>query len=392
MKHTTFLFLTVLFNLNLVYAQSDYVTGKTYTIESNVLEETRTIHVYVPEGYEKSEKEYPTLYLLDGQRLFDYGISVAKSFKQFNLTPEFVVVGISNKYPNRFSHFSSGSDAFLKFIEEEVIPKVESNYKVSQERLLFGWEYAGGFTVNTLITKPELFEAYLAASPYPLTDKTQAMDSLLSVEGNHNKFLYFAAGVHEGVVTEGALSLKAVLEEKPADFLNWTYQPLQDEEHQSTPFTTLYHGVKKYYEYYPVLQFATLDEFTSFGGVEKVTEYYQKRAEQFGFDAEIPNWTKFSITRCAIRADNYEAFLRLAETLVDKSLIQGLRNNRPYTLSEYYLENKNYEKAIEVYQYLIEKDPNSVKALNKLGDAYEWLGKKKEAKKYYKRAKEAAGN
>jgi len=43
-------------------------------------------------------------------------VSLAQSFKQFNLGSDFIEVGILNKYPDRFSRFSSGFNSFLNFI------------------------------------------------------------------------------------------------------------------------------------------------------------------------------------------------------------------------------------------------------------------------------------
>lgn len=390
---TSFLVLGILFLVNKpLCAQAvstDIITGKNYSFESKILGEQRNIQVYVPESYNSTAAAYPVLYLLDGQRLFDYGVSLAKTFKKFKLTPDFIIVGISNKYPDRFSHFSAGFDSFLNFIEEEVFPLVESEYRVSEERMLFGWEYGGGFATNTLIEKNELFDAYIVASAYPLTNKLQRMDSLISSESSEEKFLYFSSASHEGVVNEEAMKLKSLLKENPSEFLDWHHESLENEEHQSTPFSTLYHGIKKYYYHYPELQFATLEEFLSFGDTEAVTDYYKKRSAQFGFPAEISGWTKFSIIRCAIRADNYSQFNRLSDEFLDERLIQGLRNNQPYTISEYYMKHKNYEKAIEIYDYLLQKDPESVKALNKLGDAFTLLQNEQEANKYYDLAKKA---
>lgn len=386
-----FLLLTIIiFQMSVSYAQlneADKMSGKSYSIDSKILSENREIQVYVPESYHGSKNKYAVLYLLDGQRLFHHGVSLAKTFTQFNTTPEFIVIGISNKYPDRFSHFSSKADSFLKFIEEEVFPIVEANFRVTEERLLFGWEYGGGFVINTLIKKGELFNAYIAASAYPLSDKIQKVDSLFSYRDTTNRFLYFSSSINEGVVMEEATMLKSLLEEKPSSILTWKYKLLKDEEHHSTPFTVLYHGVKNYYYYYPVLQFVTFDEFVSHGGIDYVVDYYEKRASQFGFSSQIPLWTKFSIIRSAIRADNYGEFIRYAEEFINTSLINNLRNNQPYSITDYYLKNKNYDKAIEIYQILLEKNPDSVKALNELGNVFMLLKDEEEANKYYNRAK-----
>lgn len=61
----------------------------------------------------------------------------------------------------------SGSSAkFLDFIERELIPFIESNYRVIPgNRYLGGYSYGGLFALYTMFTKPELFTKYLAGSP-----------------------------------------------------------------------------------------------------------------------------------------------------------------------------------------------------------------------------------
>ena len=73
----------------------DNVVGVNLTINSKFLKENRKIQVYLPDGYSKSNKKYPVIYLLDGQRYFLYGVTLDRLLKHFRMTPDFIVVGIS---------------------------------------------------------------------------------------------------------------------------------------------------------------------------------------------------------------------------------------------------------------------------------------------------------
>ncbi len=57
--------------------------GTNYSITSEALKEERQIQVFLPDGYEKTVADFPVLYLLDGQRLFPFGVSLLQSFTQF---------------------------------------------------------------------------------------------------------------------------------------------------------------------------------------------------------------------------------------------------------------------------------------------------------------------
>lgn len=362
---------------------------KTYEIDSKVLGEKRQIQVYLPKGYHNAQTSYPVLYLLDGQRLFEHAVSLAKSFDQFDLTPDFIIVGLSNKYPDRFTNFNTRSSLFADFIEEEVIRNIDTEFRTNEERMIFGWEYGGGFALTLMAKKPALFDGYITASAYPVSNKIEMIDSLLTSGIDKPIKLFLSSAEGEGIVNEEATLLKNLLAQMPTENLSWEYLELANEEHRSTPYSTLYHGIKNYYYYFPMLQFATLEEFKAFGGVESVKDYYSKRAAHYGFPDEVPQWTRFSIVRNAIRDDNLEEFNRLSMLYIDEAVILSLRNNQPYELTDYLVSKGMHQEAIEVYLILLKKRPESKRLLTKLATSYEGLDNSKAAKKYQKMAEEA---
>ena len=115
----TSLIIILLFTFNISYSQDaglDNIIGKTHTLQSEALNESREIKGYLPEGYNESEKDYPVVYIIDGQKFFLYGVSLQRLFNSNKDTPDFIVVGITNVSPARFSHFSSGASQFIQFI------------------------------------------------------------------------------------------------------------------------------------------------------------------------------------------------------------------------------------------------------------------------------------
>jgi len=377
---------------NAQVTSSEHVLGTSYILNSEALQDEREIQVFIPEGYEKSEKEYPVLYLLDGQRLFPFGVSILKSFTQFKQTPEFIVVGITNSYPQRFRHFTDEEKKFLHFMEQDVIPFVDTNFRTTDERLLFGWEYGGSFVIQTMLDSPGLYSSYLAASPFPIAEKIKDLDHFLSENRNFEKSLYFSVSPNENSVNVGTEKLDSLLKLKAPKNMNWTYKKLISEEHRSTPYATIYHGLKEFYFYYPELQFNSLNEFTKAGGLSYVYKYCERRAEQFDFDSELSDWTKFTLIRNAIRADDYEQFQVFISSFVTRSFIEELRGRRPYELTDFYIKNQKYDEALNIYKVLLDKRSNSKELLNKLGELYLSTGNGKEAESYFKMAKELPEN
>ncbi len=379
--------LILCFHSNAQIEQKYHVVGTLFTIQSKVLNDERVIQVSLPEEYVDTDQRYPVLYILDGQRYFLHGVSLHQSFRDFKQTPEFIVVGISKNSTDRNRMYSANSQKYLEFIKTEVIDLIDSQFRTSEKRMLFGWAFGGGFVLETLITQPKLFDTYIAASPFPIKEKVTRLDSLLKQAPDFDRLLFFTSGTNEGVVKEGTSALNAMLANNAPASMNWVFRELEAEEHRSTPFTTLYHGIRETFEYYPELQFTNLEEFTKAGGLTYVYDYYQKRASEYGFSPELSDWTMFSITRNAIRANNYKQFEALATEFKKTGFIGRLRVSRACSIAEFYLKNAQYEAAEELFELLIEKHPTSERPLIGLGDTYKAQNKNRKAASYYKKAK-----
>ncbi len=371
---------------------TDNMAGKNYLINSEILGEEREIQVFLPASYESSDTEYPVLYILDGQRLYLYGVSLLKSFTHFEQTPEFIVVGITNKYPDRFGHFNGPANSFQEFLTKDVINFVEDNFKTNDERLLFGWEFGGGFVIQTMMDNPALFDAHIAASPYPLSDanmtssvaRMKGLDDML--KRDTKSYLYFAVSENESVVGQGTDYLGDLLEIGNPPNIDWTYNKLRGEEHRSTPYATMYHGVKNYYHFYPALQFTTLEDFKSKGGLMNMYSYNLQRARLYGFSSELSGWTMFSTTRAAIRANDYDQFHLLVTEFSKHSFLGQIRLSRASPIAEFYLKHQKFDQAIEIFNYLSELHPESEIPLTGLGDVYTAQKDERKAAKYYKKA------
>lgn len=372
-----------------IYGQNikDNIIGSSLLIQSKIMNDEREIQIFLPDGYADSDITYPVLYILDGQRYFLHGVSLQKSFVEFRQSPEFIIVGISKNQSDRNRDFSVNSQSYMDFIKKEVIDYVDTQFRTSEKRMLFGWAYGGGFAIETMTNEPDLFDVYIAASPYPLKEKISKIDSLLTENPKFNKLLYFASGTNEGIVKEGTNELNILLTNKAPKTMNWTFKEFEGEEHRSTPFTTLYHGIQTSFNYYPELQYTSLEEFSNAGGLDYVYDYYQKRALEFGFSKDLSDWTMFTLTRNAIRANDYNQFNTFVNKFEETGFLERLRVSRSCSIAAFYLKNKQYNKAIDVYTLLVEKHPNSERPLNGLGDTYKELKKERKASLYYKKAK-----
>lgn len=75
------------------------------------------------------------------------------------------------------------ADDFLDWIQHDVVPHVEKSLFPTRNlnngrKALFGHSYGGIFTLNTLYTKPFLFDTYIAASPITWWNKDFLINTL----------------------------------------------------------------------------------------------------------------------------------------------------------------------------------------------------------------------
>ena len=286
MTKTLLFFLTSLLVSIHSIAQIDGVpniVGTNYTLASDILDEERKIQVYLPNNYSESGLDYPVLYLLDGQLFFNSAVSLSNKFKQSRLSPEFIIVGISTSYPQRFGHFSSGRENFSEFIRKELRPFIVREFRTNGEDILFGWEYAASLGFSILLDYDQTFDAYILASPFPIEDEVEK----LSMTDSLNALLYFSVSPNEYQVNHGTDKLDLWLSGNDIKGLNWQYAELGNEVHSSTGYTTLYHGLRAYFKYYPDFQEDSLEKFVKAGGLAYAVAYSKERAIRYGFAPEL---------------------------------------------------------------------------------------------------------
>ncbi|NET35822.1 MAG: alpha/beta hydrolase [Cyanothece sp. SIO1E1] len=163
------LLLLVLLNLPAYLTSQSLDT--TLTIHSEILSEERSIRIGLPYGYFESADDYSVLYIMDAEYRYDFCRAAQQYLGISTRIPNSIMIGISNlsrETRNRDllpSNFGGKDSLFRKFIELELIPFIEKNYRCKRERLLAGHSHGGIFAVNTLLQQPNLFDKYLATDP-----------------------------------------------------------------------------------------------------------------------------------------------------------------------------------------------------------------------------------
>lgn len=202
--------------------------GESVTIKSKILDEGRTLNIYLPHGYSAdSTKTYPVIYLLDGSIDEDFihisGLVQFGSFSWINMIPETIVVGISNidrkrdfTYPTTIEQdkkdfpTTGESEAFIRFIEKELQPFISYNYKVNSTKTIIGQSLGGLLATEILYKKPKLFDNYIIVSPSLWWDN-QSLLKLKPKAHTTEKKIYIAVGKEGKVMEDDAKNLYETL-------------------------------------------------------------------------------------------------------------------------------------------------------------------------------------
>ncbi|MDX1673216.1 MAG: alpha/beta hydrolase-fold protein [Longimicrobiales bacterium] len=159
-------------------------TVRTVTLESTELDQTREIMIFEPLNYARDEfAYYDVLYVFDAQTrmFFDYASSIANLLDGGQRG--FIVVGIratsildelygrnhdllpSDTDVNLGPKSGGNAEKFLAYVRNEVVPYVESNYRVLPHRTAIGHSLSASFLVWTMLNETELFDNYIAVDP-----------------------------------------------------------------------------------------------------------------------------------------------------------------------------------------------------------------------------------
>jgi predicted alpha/beta superfamily hydrolase len=350
-----------------VIAQPATGTVKRFSLKSTVLGEDRIILVRTPVGYETNKESYPVLYMTDGDAHMGHTAATIEFLTRNGRIPELIVVGVTNtdrtrdlspvkssqKNPAGELQFptSGGADNFLKFFETELIPEIEKTYRVQPYRVLAGHSLGGLFAVHAMVSKPGLFNSYVAVSPSLQWENQTTLkraEEFLKNQKELNVSLFTSLGNEPGAIGESFDAFREVLAKTNIKGFAWQAERMDDEDHGSVVLRSHYAGLRKVYEGWQGPR--DLKSGAIIGGLKGADAHYAKLSERFGYKIPVP------------------------EALINQMGYQFIFDGRP-------------DEAIAVFKANVERYPNSANVYDSLAEAYERGGKIDLAEPLYDKAR-----
>lgn len=259
------------------YPRTSLFNTEERTIVSSKIGRKYHLSVLLPSSYTTSAKNYPVVYLLDGDILFGVAANCT-TFLHWGGAQEVIVVGIGydmesydqwgtvreldfkipdvkDAPPDSYAHL------FLDTLTGEIIPFIETNYRTTpSDRSLYGFSSSGFFVLYALFNQPDAFQGYLCGSgdldiayPYFVTHH----QNLEQRNSNMQIKLYLTVGELEENLIPFFHKFISFFEDRNYPGMTLTTEIFKGEIHgPEVAALTYLHGIRKVYQ-------ATYDEHTT---------------------------------------------------------------------------------------------------------------------------------
>lgn len=142
-------------------------------VESAHLDSARHVEIWLPPGYDESDRDYPVIYMHDGQNLFDpriantgvdWGVdeAIVRGMETGRIRPA-IVVGIwtGSLRGRELSPWDLG-DAYARFLVEELKPRIDAEFRTlpgPANTMTMGSSMGGLISLHLVRMHPDVFGA-----------------------------------------------------------------------------------------------------------------------------------------------------------------------------------------------------------------------------------------
>lgn len=247
----------------------NHISNDVHVIHSRVLNQDRHIYIHVPRlDSADINKALPVLYLLDGENHFHILSAYIEYLRHWQVVPPIIVVGIVSvdrvkdlTPTNSLINFdgkvdsnyktSGGNEQFFNFIQQELMPYMEANYKTGPFKIFAGHSFGGLTAINCMLMRPDMFDAYIAISPslwfgnkYVLELTAKKLTGLSTL----NKKFFYSNGNEDGSFMSDLRNLDSLIKQSSLKGLEYKYIYYPYENHMTEPIPAYYDALRFIYK------------------------------------------------------------------------------------------------------------------------------------------------
>ena len=344
--------------------------GHYRVLHSEVLGEDRILQLHLPRGYDTEGRSYPVLYLLYSDWVEGYFAQAVNDLYHLSIDrmPPLILVGVPNtqRYRDLFpwsTQDGRGGEAgrFLTFLQEELFPFVEAQYRAKSYRILVGPQAAAVFGAYALLEAPEAFQAFVLNDPCRLDSLERALCpdlvAFAATPGAAGKYFAVSHDAKDDRWDMGRLEeLRAGLREEAVEGFRWRIST-----DPAWPFFLA-----------PVeMREALLDLFVDYPfkglangqGWPDIEAHYDGLSRKYGFEVDPPNLVLSQAADLLVERGDHGSALEVLNRLVE---IHPSSLDGPWRMANLHRVMGDTATAIRYYEECLRRDPN-------ITPAREWL-------------------
>jgi hypothetical protein len=218
------------------------------------------------------------------------------------------------------------------------------------------------FALHALITRPEVFNAYIAISPSLQWSDQELVQQAVAFFENSPELevdLYMTVGNEGGALLGGVRKVSGILDETTPTGLRWGFRLMEEETHGSVPHRSTYQGLEAVFRGWDVPDLLTVFDQ---GGLEEIDRRFEQGAQRFGYQRKTPPPTRFWLGYHLIdrrRFDEAATVLEYDPEVPAPSVLLDM-------LAAGYAKQGDEEKAREYYTTSLLTNPNNDSTRKKL--------------------------
>lgn len=314
--------------------------GKSIELNSKILNEKRTIQIYLPESYSNNLYDYPVFFVLDGEDNFINAVTVVKNQSSyFQQMPEMIIIAISSVNREKFFSITDGdADNTLNFIKDELVPYVDSNYRTEKFRILFGHSLTGPFCFYALSKYNDLFDAFIILAPSMhhrlCQPATKTLENCFNSQKQLNKIIYMAVAEKDNEKHQNSFKMLDSLFNKIAPKnIEYKFENIEGENHWTEAFLGVYKGLKYIFEPWEIPY-----DVVENANITLLKNHINSLSDKYGYQVKYPEFLLSFIAMEFVDPEGEHKASKETMILAAKELLE--------------LNIKNYPKSSNAYAYL----------------------------------------
>ncbi|QRM89274.1 hypothetical protein FG167_08520 [Lacinutrix sp. WUR7] len=330
------------------------------SIYSTNLKDYRTIKVFLPKDYSEKQK-YPIIYTLDGKWMFEPTVSESKILMDFDVIPKSIIIGVFHKNRNEdlginwnTGEFDKSSLNFYNFLNQELIPKINSTYSSSGFNTLVGHSNSATFCAKVLTQKEQPFNGFVALSQNLFGNQLQEYIEFTKKTFNNLVFYFVASGKRDATPRiESGMKLDSLFKINQNVNIK-TQHSIYDADHSGIAGRGLNNGISHIfseYKHYNDWNDKLIDSLLAknISSVNFINEHSKKMKSIYGINFKV-NQDDLSLMQAMTQNDNDIKSVQDYE-------IENFGKTKDFyaTYAQFYEYSKSYDKALEYWSINLEK-------------------------------------